>query len=230
MKSRLLLPALIVLVLVVAACAPPPELRNDSLLHDKSIVAAADPCTAPCWQGITPGTTSWDEAIKVVENDPKLSDLQVKENTDTDNPNDKGAVWQEVNGQPCCTMYTEDGQTVQAIVLYLAPESTVSELVEAHGEPAYVFGSEVTGDQAVMNLIYLEPPMVVFAFVAGAENGALTATSELIGALYTTADQLQKLVEAYDLHGWQGYQSYKSYASSDFAVTAVPTVTPTQSQ
>jgi hypothetical protein len=90
-----------------------------------------------------------------------------------------------------------------------------------------VLGSEVTADQAVMNLFYLDPPMLVYTFVAGAESGALTERSEIIGLVYTSEELMRELVEANSLYGWQQYQSYRSYMSSELAITAIPSATPT---
>lgn len=228
MKSPLLPPALLVLVIVVAACAPPPELRNNKYLHDKSIITG-DPCEAPCWRGIIPGETSWSDAIKIIEEDTRLTGLQTQDSTAAENPNAKAGDWQEVDGDPsCCQLFSEDGQTVDQIGLQLAPQSTVGELIEAHGNPAYLTGNAVSSDQAVMYLIYLDPPMMVLAFVAGAETGALVETSEIIAVLYTTSDRMQQIVETTSLYGWEGYRSFQAYLSGTPVVTAIPTAVPTQ--
>jgi hypothetical protein len=224
MKLRLLLPA--VAVLVMAACAPAPVLRNEKWLHDNSLVTG-DPCESPCWNGITPGETSWSDAIAIIENDSTFVDLQTE---NAEQGPAKGASWRQVDGEPCCDMFTEDGETVDSMLLRLAPDVKLGEVVEAHGDPTYVVGTEVTADQAVMNLFYTEPPMLIYVFVAGRESGALSENSEVIGALYMTSDTMQQLIEANSLYAWQGYQSYATYAAARLAVTAVPTSsgTPTE--
>src|SRR5690606_32282156 len=59
MKHRLILPGVIALVLLFAACAPPPPLRDDTLLQDTSLITENTECAPPCWRGITPGVTAW---------------------------------------------------------------------------------------------------------------------------------------------------------------------------
>lgn len=220
MKTRLGLPALLLLVLIAAACAPPPVLRNEKFLHDEGLVTG-EPCAAPCWRGITPGETSWRDAIQMIENDRSLTELQIQEAEDSAA---KLAVWQEVDGDACCQMYTQDGETVQSIVLLVAPTMELGQVIEEHGEPDYVVGTPVTDDQAVMNLFYLDPPMLIYAFVGGAQSGQLSASSEVVGVLYMTQEDLETLTEGINLYAWDGYLSYQDYEAREFAITAVPTV------
>lgn len=220
MKIRLGLPALLLLVLIAAACAPPPVLRSDKFLHDDSLVTD-DPCEAPCWRGIVPGETTWRDAIAVIENDRSLAELQIQED---ENSSAKLAVWKEVDGESCCQMSTADGETVQSVVLLVSPEMTLGQVIDQHGDPDYVVGTPVTDDQAVLNLFYLDPPMLIYAFVEGEATGKLSASSEIIGLIYTTKDDLQTVIEGVSLYAWDGYLSYQDYASKDFTVTAVPTI------
>src|SRR5262245_52015234 len=118
MKLRLLLPAIVAMVLMMAACAPPPELRNVKWLHDDSLVTG-DPCEAPCWNGITPGETSWSDAISILENDSRFVDIQTQ---NAEQGSAKGASWRQVDGDACCDMYTTDGEVVDSMLLRTAPE------------------------------------------------------------------------------------------------------------
>ena len=81
MKLRVLLVLLVVMV-AAAACAAPPELRNPSFLNDSSLVDN-EPCAAPCWREITPGETSWRDALTILEDDATLSDLKTETNEET---------------------------------------------------------------------------------------------------------------------------------------------------
>ncbi len=212
-----------VLVLLVAACAPPPPLRNDELLHDDSFVSG-DPCGPPCWRGITPGETSWDEALQIVKDDPTLSEPEIQEG-EGEESDARLAVWNETDGQMCCQMFTKDGEVVESLVLLVAPAIRLNEVIERHGDPVYAIGTEVSDDQAVMNLFYMDPPMLLYAFVPG-KNGALSQSSEVVGVLYLSPDSMTEVVESNNLPAWNGYQSFQSYADADFAVTAIPSATP----
>lgn len=225
MKLRIAIPIVMVLVLLVAACAPPPPLRNEQLLHDDSFVSG-DPCGAPCWRGITPGETTWDDALQIIKDDPTLSEPEIQEG-EGEESNAKLAVWNETDGQMCCQMFTKDSKIVESLVLLVAPDIRLSEVIERHGDPVYVIGTEVSEDQAVMNLFYLDPPMLLYAFVPG-KNGALSQSSEVVGVLYLSPDSMTEVVESNSLPAWDGYQSFQAYADADFAVTAIPSATPTE--
>ncbi len=227
MKLRWLLPGLLVLVLFVAACAPVPELRNDKYLHDDSLITG-DPCTAPCWRGITPGETSWADALVILEDDTTLEDPQTQTLEDSAA---LAAQWQERDGELCCQMLSEDGETVSVIFLQIAPGSTLGQLIESQGEPTYAIGTPISDEQAVVYLLYPEKSLMVFAFAAGAENGSLSETSEIVGAWYLTPDSMDLALKTNNLHAWEGYGSFATYTADttedQFEVTPSVTLTPT---
>jgi hypothetical protein len=227
MKLRSLWPGLLVLVLFVAACAPVPELRNDKYLHDDSLITG-EPCAAPCWRGITPGETAWSDALIILEDDATLDDPQTQSMEDSEAV---AAQWQEHDGELCCQMLSEDGQTVSVIFLQIAPGSTLGELLEAQGEPTYAIGTPISDEQAVVYLLYPEKSLMVFAFAAGAENGGLSASSEIVGAWYLTPDAMDLALKTNSLHTWEGYSDFAAYSAdadaSQFEVTPSVTLTPT---
>jgi hypothetical protein len=220
---RFVLPAIV--VLVIAACAPPPVLRNEKFLSDDSLVSG-EPCVAPCWREITPGETGWSDALSILED---ASDITLDPVQDDPESEAIGVQWKQNEGDVCCQMISENGDTVSLIFLQTAPNMTVGELVEAHGDPAYAIGNPVTDDQAVVLLVYPNQQMVVLGFVPGAE-GDLSASSEIIGVWYITADNMDLFTRTNNLHEWDGYQPFSSYASdvdaSEFDVTPSITLTP----
>jgi hypothetical protein len=216
---------MIILVCVVAlmftACAPTPELRNDDFLHDTSYIDS-DPCGPPCWRGITPGETNWNDALTIVEDDPTLDNLETRSSDESDIV---GAIWSEEGGEGCCQMYTEDGRTVDILILQTAPEATLGQAIEALGEPEYAVAEALSGDQGVFTLFYPEQRTLLYVFVAG-EDGALSESSEVIGFGYVSPARMELLTLTNDLHAWEGYASYGDYMDSEFEVTPSVTLTP----
>lgn len=211
------------LLLLITACAPPPNLRDDTLLQDTSLITG-EPCAAPCFRGITPGETSWRDAITVIEDDPNFANLQ----TQTDEASDAiQAAWQQGDNQVCCQMASEDGNTVSLVFLRTAPVMDMGDVAEVFGEPDYLIGSEFTEDQAIISVVYPDVPMVLYVFIEGAEVGTLSETSEIIGVLYLTEAEMENLINTTSLHAWEGYQSYQDYDSGEFEVTPSITLTPT---
>ena len=166
MKLRVLLVLLVVMV-AAAACAAPPELRNPSFLEDSSLVDN-EPCAAPCWRGITPGETTWRDALTILEDDATLSDLKTETNEET---GEIAATFQRADGVPCCLVYTSDGEVVDQMLLQLAPENSLGDVIENLGEPEYFSGTEVSPEQAAAALFYPAKQLVVYAFVEGVAEG-----------------------------------------------------------
>ncbi|HEX2908863.1 MAG TPA: hypothetical protein VHO69_18470 [Phototrophicaceae bacterium] len=226
MKFRFVIPGLVILALFVAACSPPPVLRNEKLLNDTSLVSS-EPCAAPCWNGITPGETGWSDALTIVEDDSSLTDPEVQ---NAQEGPAVGARWSKVDGDACCQMVSENGETVSYISLSFAPEMTVEQVLETHGEPTYALGVPVTDDQAAIYLFYPEKAFIVVSFVAGAK-AELKPESEVIGALYAIAEDMDLTIKTSKLHTWEGYAPFATYSQeapdADFEVTPSVTLTPT---
>jgi hypothetical protein len=217
--------AVALLFVLFFANQPPPNLRNPKMLDDISLVTA-DPCAAPCWNNITPGETTWTEALTVIEDNPTFNDPEI---INAQEGSAVGAQWSKREGDPCCQIVSEDGKTVSFISLSLAPEITLRGLRDAQGDPTYALGASVSGDQAVVYLFYPEKSMIVIAFVAGAE-AELNADSEIIGVLYATPKDMELTLQTSKLHAWEGYAPFKTYksdaADEDFEVTPSVTLTP----
>lgn len=194
-------------------------LLTDTFLADTSLVEN-DPCVAPCWRGITVGETSWDDAIGILENDAQLSDLEMDLNELT---GEIVLTFRQIDGDPCCLIYTKDGDKVDQILLQLAPDNTLGDVIGNLGAPSYFNGTEIDPSQAAASLYYPDRQLIVYAFVEGANRGVITEKSEIFAALYMTVEDMQTLIETTSLIAWHGYNSYRGYLSQPFAVTPVAT-------
>lgn len=223
MKIRLLLVS-VLLVLMGAACAPEIQLVSDEYLDDDSLISD-EPCAAPCWRGITPGETSWNDAVQIIEEDETLDDLQTRTDDET---GQIGAAWAQVDGRNCCQMFTQDGETVSLLVTQTTPDIAFSEVIEKFGEPSYLIGEAVTSDQALVSVYYPDVPMLIYLFVAG-ETGEITEESQVVGFAHTSEDVMSLIVETSDLHEWSGFDSFINYIDSDFEITPSITLTPVDS-
>jgi hypothetical protein len=190
------------------------QLLDDSWLHDDSLVSN-EPCATPCWRGITPGETSWEVAMTLLNEAEDLSEPRIDQSTDSLSIR---ASWAQGDNETCCQMEAQDGETISLIWLRLAPDMTLGELVETHGEPQYLVGLFYTSDQSYFIILYPEVPMMVFVYVDGVD-GALSETSEIFGAQYITADYMAYMTESSYLHAWEGYQSFDYYMDGDFELT-----------
>jgi hypothetical protein len=219
MKLRYLLPvALLLVVVLTAACAAPPPLRNQAFLNDTSLIDG-EPCGPPCFRGITPGETAWSEAMTILEDDPNITDIQVEADEET---NEVAASFQRPEGVTCCLAYSENGSIVDQMLLQLAPDMTVGDVIGVHGEPAYLTGVEVSSDQASAALYYPDMQTIVYAFVEGVQ-GQLTAASEVFAVLYVRQSDMDRVIQNSELYRWDGYQGLSDYLNRPVDITPVPT-------
>jgi hypothetical protein len=201
-----------VLVVLVAACAPIPELRNDLLLRDTGLITG-EPCEAPCWQTIVPGETLWGQALDLLAANTSYTGQDRTRSRDSD---EVVLSFGYQDGPQCCRLYTRDGEIVSSILLLMAPEMKLEQVLERYGEPQYLHGEDLTSDQTFVSLVYPDVPMIVYAFVAGIESGELTAQSEIIGAVMMTADEMQLLLDGTSLYNWSGYGALKTMLDGEF--------------
>jgi len=207
--------------LFLAACAPAPTLRNDQYLKDSSLLSG-EPCAAPCWRGITPGQTSWAAALTILEDDSSISSIESIQ-PDPNLPARLVDFNDAQGGTRCCRMFSSNGETVNSVLTLLAPTITIGEIIDKFGEPSYYIGEGVTDDQALVSMLYPDIPLIVYGFAPGVSQGQLSASSEVIGAIYLTAEDMQTIISQNNLYAWRGYGPLSSLLDGAFDITPIPT-------
>ncbi len=187
-----------------------------------------EPCAVPCWRGITPGETSWSDALTILEDDPSIEDptVQTAEDSAAVAASFKEPGGVDSSGQ----VFSDDGDVVSLIFLRLAPDMTLDEVLDVHGEPTYVIGTPFSDDppQAIVNLVYPDLQMIVYAFVEGTQ-GALDGLNEIVGVLYMRPEDMTALIKSSNLHTWEGMASFATYGpDSPFEVTPEATAEATE--
>ncbi len=237
MSIRATIPLIIpLLVIVLVACAPvTPNLRDDSMMHDRELVAEDPICAAPCWRTITPGITSWNDAIdhlqtlvwSLEENTSGIiAELEVEGVDDSDEITSI-ATFRPVRsrqvGALCCQMFTRTGEMVDLLIIQVAPSQrlgmNVGAFIEQYGPPDYLVGSIYENDpeQALMNLIYADIPMVVYAYVDGGESGVLRDRNEVIGFMLMTYEEMETILRSNNLHIYEGSGDFSTYSPEEDA-------------
>ncbi|NPV66805.1 MAG: hypothetical protein HPY64_06635 [Anaerolineae bacterium] len=223
MHGMKMLPLLLLGLLVLGAgCLPQPTLRSDLFLDDTSVVTG-EPCAAPCWRNITPGETSWTEAIEIIRADDSLSDPEVN----TEEQGVVQALWQKAgSNQYCCRLLADsENDPVSYVFLALSPRTIVDSVISAHGDPTYVTTFQFTDAESVVQLIYPEVPMVVSVLVGDAQS-SLLANSTVVAVLYMSPEEMALILDTTELQAWAGYQSYSAYSQATPVVTPRVTLTP----
>lgn len=190
---------------------PEPLLLDESNLPDDSLLTG-EPCTAPCWGGLTPGETNWEDAADLLEAADLLNfDLLA-------NPEGPERIiyWQSQQDNDCCEAATLDGETVTYIRLWLAPGVTLGEMIEVHGEPAYLTGQRVGRTQAVVFLLFPQISTLLTVYVEGGPDGEIAAESDIVQVSYLSPQQYELLETSNPLFLWDGYLAFRDYMSRDF--------------
>lgn len=229
MKLRLVAIALlsIMAAILIAGCQPQVELLSDQYLQDTSLVTG-DPCSAPCWRNITPGETTWTDALARVQDDATLAEVQ-EQSADEEGSTEVAITFQNRDGIPCCLLYSTNGEVVDQILLQVAPAMTTGQVIDVLGEPTYVAGTDsenaqgLSPEQASLALYYPDNQTVVYAFVEGRESGALTEASQIFAVLYVRPDDMEEVISGSSLYLWDGYKPYAEYITGDYDVTPEPT-------
>lgn len=213
MILRIFWPAMLLSVLALVACSPIPQLRDPNMLNDTSLISG-EPCSAPCWNGITPGETAWRDAVRIIQRDDRFANGEERE----DDSGAVGYLWQTTTGASCCQMASRDGEVVSVILLALAPEMVLGDVIAKLGEPEYLIGQAVSDDQAYLTLVYPSIDTLLTVFVEGA-NGALSETSEIISVFYLAAQDMEDVLRTTPLYKWDGYQTFAYYNDGEYDIT-----------
>ena len=211
-------PALELLSRFVEAEAPeeliqiPNQLLDDTLLADDSLIDTEDDCGPPCWNGITPGETTFDEALEILDELEIVAEVQTVEEG-----GQRAAIFGGEDNVQCCQMLSQDGESIAFIQIRTAPLLTLGEVIETYDEPTYLDGAPFTRSQTIFNLYYEDLSLVVFVY---AEAGAsLSETSEIIGSVFVNPDIYSDLIAGSSLHVWEGYMSLEEYNAGEFEVS-----------
>jgi hypothetical protein len=213
---------LVLFVMVATACVPQtPPLVSEEYLEDESLLTG-EPCEPPCWNGITPGETTWEEALEVLESDDSVNGLDQQEA-------EGGTVlaaWQDGESELyCCRMLADDPESVvKYLFLQIAPNFIIDDVLDAYGEPEYVAPATLTDTDAVLQLVYAEVPMLVWVYV-GEPGASVLANSQVVAVIYLTAEEMELSLVMSNLYAWDGYQPYSAYEEA--TPVATPRITPT---
>jgi len=212
MNRRFLFALLLFAAAALSACAGEVNLLDETKLQDTSLLSG-EPCEAPCWNGITPGETSYTDAWLLLESDERFK-ISEEAEPDGENP---GRVFSFAEGenQACCQVISRDGETITSFLLQLAPTQTYGPVYDKYGEPSYVAGQQGSDEQGYAVLVDPETPMVLYAHVSGGAEGTVSVHNRIIGVMYMAAAEMGELLNCARLHTWKGFVSLGDYADGE---------------
>lgn len=137
LNYKLLKSALVVGVVVILLCALSIVIWNlqQNRWVDKSILTGL-PCVPPCWQGITPGVTTSDEALAIISNSPYIEMESIERHGTTTTG---GVTWHlRAPGRRIQPGLSWDSGIVDMIRMGLNFDLTVQEVLNKFGNPVVV--------------------------------------------------------------------------------------------
>lgn len=112
------------------------------------------PCRAPCWEGITPGQTSGQQAMEILQRNPFIKDVELRSGPFY---GDKGVlVWNWINGTPGGDLSYHLG-TPDQLVYQIRPEISLvqlGEVIDAYGEPSHIVAAAEHGVDIGSGTVY----------------------------------------------------------------------------
>ncbi len=212
MNRRLLYALLLFAAVALASCAGEINLLDETKLRDTSLLSG-EPCGAPCWNGITPGETSYRDAKLILQSDGRF---KIGEESEAEG-DDPGRVFTFAEGEnaDCCQVISRDGETITSFMLQVAPVMTYGPVFDKYGEPRYVAGQQVSDEQAYAVFVYPDTPMVIYAYVAGGNQGAVSVDNKIIGVMHMAGAEMQELLTCARLNYWQGFVPLNTYAGTE---------------
>jgi protein-disulfide isomerase len=194
-----------------------------------NLVDADETCPAPCWRGITPGETSWEDAAEIVRASGDLREIQ--EQSAADDSGAKVMSWQSLDGINCCNMLSETGKTVDELLMLTPSTFTIGELVEARGEPTHAITRETGQGGYIVSVFYPEDALIVYVFVEGNSPRDFTEESGVVGASYMSAARSESVFADLLPSTWAGYGAllrYESLATAEPEVVETDEAVPTE--
>ena len=212
MRRSLPIALVLFAVMALAACAQNVNLLDDTKLQDSSLLSG-EPCEAPCWNGITPGETSYRDAKLILESDGQFKITEESE-AEGDNPG-RTFTFAEGENNACCQVISGDGETIGSLMLQLAPTLSFGPLFDKYGEPDYVTGQLVSEEQGYVVLVYTEAALVLYSYVEGGAEGAVSVGNKIIGALYLSQDGIEQALTCAQMNTWKGFQPLTTYTDTE---------------
>lgn len=216
---------------------PPPKTALAVSVDQQTRWLTGIPCAPPCWEGITPGETSVQEAIELLNTNPYVSDVAYWSRPD----DDVGVIewrWNDLNDGGVFEYpqtIEQDNSTVRVswIDIYFARSVSLKKIREAYGEPSYIVPKKVDiflphGEQGgyshfyELTFVYLEHGFFVEILRAFDEPPRLTPNMGLSGRVLFFPAGLEGLEtvptskrgwQTSQMIPWQGFLGFSYYCA-----------------
>jgi hypothetical protein len=182
------------------------------------------PCSAPCWENITPGKTTSQEAEQIIRAIPYAYDISI----DPEFVPGRGVIEWKIEDK-YLGQIGFDSNTPQRIINQITPSynsTKLSEVINAYGEPDYVIAAVDTpsdiGEPLVCSLtiIYLSKGISLDAPNCPGIKSEIEPASQFYVTFFIPTQEGFKQVTNVDLDNvivkrWEGYKKFDYYCTDN---------------
>jgi protein-disulfide isomerase len=187
------------------------ESPDELILVTRSVLSnllATEGCVAPCWEGIVPDETAFDEVLPVLRADRQFVEISTQDVPDT---GEQVVNWLSLGSgvtEPNAILGGTDGLVDAISVIELAP-FTLGNVFGVMGEPDYALVLPSGEAGALFYGFYEARTTIVMAFF-DAENG-FNALTSVIGGQFLSADVMKDILVNAAPVDWAGFEAVESY-------------------
>lgn len=188
---------------------PSPTPTKSKFYYDwKSDWLNSRTCAPPCWEGITPGQTSFQEAMEILTNMPSARSTT---------PTGTGVQW-EGKGQSYYGNAALENESSRILYLFirfnLKQNISLEEALSVFGDPLYVHPDACAHGRCEVYVIYPESGLALMTTSISTHDDTvmIDRSSEVQGIKFFIPgiDNYLKLVPSlgYEVRKWEGYGTY----------------------
>lgn len=140
------------------AMTPTQDVTEEPVLDVDSLVdnwLRGVPCRPPCWEGITPGQTTYTQSLSILTNLSITKSIETTEAVSASRANEGTIYWDAQSGIGGSVSYFIDASVYEITVDY---QSRVAfrEVISAYGEPSHIYAAAYPGSEAAITVYRLD--------------------------------------------------------------------------
>ncbi len=183
------------------------------------------PCRLPCWEGVTPGETSADDAVEILRKSPIISKVKIQ---DSNRSYSGGIDWDWAAGGLGGSAYFNNGKPQQTILWtqLSLPPFTLAEVIQAYGEPSHIVARRRDNTEAretgrtIYDLHFVYVPYGFFLSENRLSSKPTFGRQEVFSTLTLFVPTAQGFSDATGippefLAPWQGFQTFDVYCRDE---------------
>ncbi len=205
---------------LTATAMPTPivPLKSDRYLNDNSFLSQV-PCGPPCFRGITPGQTTFADALRVIQTDPQFSTIRSQEHPPI-------AAWSVAGGEPCCQLSADENTgLIYSVLIKVTPRVAIKDVISKYGSPDFVTTVDYSSQEVAIGLIFPKVGMATWVALGNAQS-VLREDSPVVVVHYFDPKSFDTIYNSATYWAWNGYLPYQVYKNATPIVTPRFTITP----